>query len=349
MRKPMLFSSLSVGKGCTFVHGTRKVLRPLPLAMVLMIFMLVQGTAQAQVARIEIHPVATITLSDTELLNGLPTGKPVTIAGVLNLPKPGKDKLPAVIILHGSSGPGGTNGPTADWSHRLNALGIATFGLDCFAGRGIVSTSEDQGKFGRLNMIVDVYKALQFLSHHPRIDPGKIALLGISRGGQGALYAAMKRMRTAYGSPQVEFAGFMALYPNCITSYRDETVTTGKPIRILHGTADDYNPIIPCRAYVERARKAGADIQLLEYNGAHHGFDAEALRKPIQCKTCQTDRRCKLAEKEGGLIVNLETQKPFSYSDACVETGTTLAYSEAEGPRARADALEFFKSLFGLK
>jgi dienelactone hydrolase len=198
-------------------------------------------------------------------------------------------------------------------------------------------------------MIVDAYRALQLLVHHPRIDPTKIALLGVSRGGQGAVYAAMKRMRTAFGLPDAEFAGFLAMYPNCNTTYRDDAVTTGKPILILHGTADNYNPIAPCRAYVDRAKKAGANIRLLEYEGGQHGFDAEALRKPIQCKPCQTDRRCKLAEKEGGIIVNLETQKLFSYSDACVETGTTMAYSDVQGPKAHADAKEFFKTLFDLK
>jgi cephalosporin-C deacetylase-like acetyl esterase len=32
-------------------------------------------------------------------------------------------------------------------------------------------------------LIVDVYRALELLSRRSRIDSGKIALLGISRGG----------------------------------------------------------------------------------------------------------------------------------------------------------------------
>jgi len=56
-----------------------------------------------------------------------------------------------------------------------------------------------------------------------------------------------------------------------------------------------------------------------------------------------------LAEKEGGIIYNLETGKPFSYSDACVEKGTTMGFSATQGPRAQADVLEFVKTLFGFK
>jgi cephalosporin-C deacetylase-like acetyl esterase len=121
-----------------------------------------RAAVHAQVARIEFYAVETYTLTDQELLNGR-TGKPATIAGELRLPKSGKDKLPAVVILHGSSGPGGSDGATANWSRQLNALGIATFGLECFAGRGIVSPSTDQGKFGRLNMILDADCALPCL------------------------------------------------------------------------------------------------------------------------------------------------------------------------------------------
>lgn len=339
---------ITLRRGC-FVIVTRKAFWSLASVACMMLVMIGQSAVQAQVARSDFYPITTMTLSDTELLNGSQTGKPTTIAGVLNVPKPGNDKLPAVIILHGSSGPGGMPGPVADWSRQFNALGIAAFALDCFAGRGIISTSAEQGSFGRLNMIVDAYRALDILVHHPRIDSKRIALVGISRGGQGALYAAMKRMRTAYGPVDSEFAAFIALYPNCITAYRDDGMTMGKPIRIFHGTADDYNPIAPCRSYVERAAKTGADISLLEYEGGQHGFDGEGLRSLVQCKTCQTDRHCKLAEKEGGIIYNLETGKPFSYSDACVEKGTTMGFSATQGPRAQADVLEFVKTLFGFK
>ena len=39
------------------------------------------------------------------------------------------------------------------------------------------------------------------------------------------------------------------------------------PIRIFHGAADDYVPVAPCRAYVERLRQHGKDAALLFTSG----------------------------------------------------------------------------------
>lgn len=311
------------------------------------------GAAEAEhkVFRTEVHPVATLTLSDNEMLSGKKDGTPATIAGTLNIPKKSDEKLPAVVILHGSSGPGGTYGPTDGWVRELNAMGVATFALDALSGRGLTSLASNQGALGRLAMIVDSYRALGVLAKHKRIDPNRIALLGLSRGGQAALYASMKRMKDTYAPADVEFAGFIATYPNCVSKYRDDGVTTGKPIRILHGSEDDYNPIAACKAYLESAKTAGADIELFEYPGGLHGFDLAYLkpRGVINCKSCQTARICKIEENAEGTLINLETKKPFAYADACVQKGTTIGYHASEGPKARAQVAKSLKSVFGLK
>lgn len=309
------------------------------------------SAAENKVFRTEVHPIATLTLSDNEMLSGKKDGAAVTIAGTLNIPTKTKDKLPAVIILHGSSGPGGTNGPSDGWVRELNALGIATLALDALSGRGLTSLGGNQAALGRLAMIVDSYRALGILANHSRIDPNRIALLGLSRGGQAALYASMKRMHDSFASEGTGFAAFIATYPNCVSKYRDDGVTTGKPVRILHGAEDDYNPMAPCKAFVERAKAAGADIELFEYPGGEHGFDLAFLsgRGTIDCKSCQTARACKLEENAEGVLMNLETSKPFAYDDTCVQKGTTIAYHPTEGPKARAQAASILKKVFGLK
>ena len=137
------------------------------------------SAAENKVFRTEIHPIATLTLSDNEMLSGKKDGAAGTIAGTLNIPTKTKDKLPAVVILHGSSGPGGTNGPTDAWVRELNALGIATLAIDALSGRGLTSLGENQAALGRLAMIVDSYRALGVLAKHKSIDPNRIALLGL--------------------------------------------------------------------------------------------------------------------------------------------------------------------------
>jgi hypothetical protein len=148
-------------------------------------FLSAAAADQNKVFRAEVHPVATLTLSDNDMLSGKKEGKADTIAGALNTPTKSKDKLPAVIALHGSSGPGATNGPTDQWVRELNALGVATFALDALSGRGLTSLGGNQAALRRLAMIVDSYRALGVLAQNKRIDPNRIALLGLSRGGHG--------------------------------------------------------------------------------------------------------------------------------------------------------------------
>lgn len=306
--------------------------RPLTYAMIVAVATGIPAAGRAQIARIEIHSFQSMTLTDREFLAGRKDGKPVTIAGELRLPRPGNDRLPAVVLLHGS---GGIGGYIPDWEADLNAIGVATFAIDSFTARGIVNTLNDQSQLGRLAMIVDAYRALDLLATHSRIDPARIALMGFSRGGQAALYAGVKRFQLMYGQTGREFAAYIPFYADCSTTFRDDEDMTNKPIRLFHGSADDYNPIAPCRSYVERLRAKGKDVQLSEYPGAGHFFDARALKKPVKLDKAQTTRRCQLAESPGGVIVNASTQQLFTYADPCVEYGPTLAYDEKASAEVR--------------
>jgi dienelactone hydrolase len=292
----------------------------------------IPATGRAQVARIEIPSFQSMTLTDQEFLAGHKDGKPVTLAGELRLPRPGTDRLPAVVLLHGS---GGIGGYIPDWQEEFSAIGVATFVIDSFTGRGIVNTLNDQSQLGRLAMIVDAYGALELLATHPRIDPARIALMGFSRGGQAALYAGVRRFQRMYGHTGHEFAAYITFYADCSTIFRGDEDMTNKPVRLFHGSADDYNPVAPCRTYVERLKAVGKDVQLTEYPGVGHFFDARALKKPVKLDKAQTTRRCQLAESGGGVIVNGRTQQPFTYADSCVEYGPTIAYDEKASTEAR--------------
>src|SRR4051794_16342277 len=102
------------------------------------VFALAAGLAgalpvQAEIARQEFHPIPSLTTSDADFLNGTKAGTPVILAGVLRLPKIGPEKLPAVVLLHGSGGLGGTGGPVDEWSRELNEIGVAAFAIDSFS------------------------------------------------------------------------------------------------------------------------------------------------------------------------------------------------------------------------
>jgi len=86
----------------------------------------------------------------------------------------------ALVLVPGTVGVG----PREErWAEELNSLGVATFVLDSFRGRGIAPPFESGAVPSSLAMIVDSYRALSLLATHPRIDPERIALMGFSRGG----------------------------------------------------------------------------------------------------------------------------------------------------------------------
>jgi dienelactone hydrolase len=308
-------------------------------------------SAHAQTARIELHAIRSSTLTDEQFLKGVKEGHPVTLAGELRLPRPGTDRLPVVVLLHGS---GGVNSRIADdWTRELLSMGIATFVVDSFTGRGLVNTNNvktgGQAQLGRLAMVVDAYRALELLARHPRVDPDRIALMGFSRGGQSALYASVQRFQRMHGTAGLAFAAHIPFYAPCNTTYREDAVVTDRPIRIFHGAADDYVPVAPCRLYVARLRAAGKNVELTEYPDAYHVFDNPGFKNPVKAANSETTRNCVLHEDQNGRVLNSKTGLPFTYKDPCVELGPTLAYN-AEAHAAAVKAVkEQLAAAFGMK
>jgi dienelactone hydrolase len=289
--------------------------------------------------RIEIRPVETITLSTQQFLTGDKNGKPAILAGELRIPKPGSDKLPAVILVHGS---GGASALHDRWVQELNGIGIATFLLDSFSGRGIVNTINDQSQLDSLAMVVDAYRALGSLAQHPRIDPNRIAVMGFSKGAVAAVYSSNERFRKMYGPPNAEFAAHIGLYTPCNVTYRDDGKVTGRPIRLFHGMDDDWVSIEPCRAYVARLKNSGADAVLTEFPGAYHAFDAFYFKDAMKFPQAQTTRHCLLVEGNSGEILNSKSGAHYDLNDPCVERGTTVVYNE----EATATSTKTVKELF---
>jgi dienelactone hydrolase len=282
--------------------------------------------AEPTVARMEIIPFSSVTLDTAHFLRGDKDAKAVPLAGELRLPSAAGDKLPAVILVHGS---GGISAGTSRWADELLASGFAVFILDSFAGRGIVNTVADQSQLSSLGMMVDLYRALAILGEHPRIDRERIAVMGFSKGAVAAVYSAVERFRKLYALSDVRFAAHIGLYTPCNVAYRDDDKVTKKPIRLFHGIADDYVAIGPCRAYVARLKKAGADATLTEYPDALHAYDNPSLPQARKLPDAQTSRGCTLREGERGEVVNAHSGKRFDLDDACMEKGAQIGYQAA--------------------
>ena len=62
----------------------------------------------------------------------------------------------------------------------------------------------------------------------------------------------------------------------------------------------------------------------------------------------QTVRNCRITEGEGGLLMNAETQQPFTYQDACVEFDPHVGGNPATAEAARQAVTDFLRTLFKL-
>ena len=304
-----------------------------------------QPAPKAMAARTELHPIQTLTLSDSQFLKGDAEAKPMTTTGKLRVAQ-GTGRLPVVVLMHGSGGLGAT---IDMWEGEFNALGISTFALDGFTARGITQTSTNQALLGRLNFILDIYRGLDVLAKHPRVDGRRIMLMGFSRGGQAALYASLKRFHQLWNKSGLEFAAYVPFYPDCATTFVGDTDVADRPIRIHAGTPDDYNPVALCKAYAERLKAAGRDVQVTEYPNAPHAFDNPLGAQPaVKSPQSQSVRNCKIREEPAGLLINAETREPFTYKDACVALGPHLGHDPEATRQAKASVAAFVRGVFKL-
>jgi dienelactone hydrolase len=305
-----------------------------------------QSMPKEVAARVEIYAIPSLTISDQQFLTGDANGKAVTVAGEFRIAQ-GSGRLPVVVLMHGSSGVGAT---TEAWVRKFNTMGISTFVIDGFTGRGLTVVGPNQALLGRLNLILDIYRSLDILAKHPRVDPERIVLMGFSRGGQAALYASLDRFNKLWNKSGAQFAGYIPFYPDCSTSYVADTEVAARPIRIFHGTPDDYNPVASCKAYVARLQAAKRDVALTEYPDSAHGFDAGllGLSTVAVSANAQTARNCHIREGEGGVLINADTQAPFGYKDACIELNPHVGGNPATAEAARKAVTDFLQALFKL-
>ena len=129
--------------------------------------------------------------------------------------------------------------------------------------------------------------------------------MGFSRGGQAALYASLKRFHQLWNKSGVEFAGLHPVLSGLRHHLRrrHRHAPTGRSASSA-APPDDYNPIALCKAYAERLKAAGRDVQVTEYPNAPHSFDSPLGAQPaIVSPKSQSVRACKIREEAGGVLI----------------------------------------------
>ncbi len=201
-------------------------------------------------------------------------GKKIMIGSRFQVPLGATGKLPAVILLHGTSG---LSYRGVYYAAALNRAGIATLEIDQWGGRGLAGVASSRGGMG--DMLPDVAGAYHLLSERADIDASRIGLMGSSMGGRETMLMMTHRNSDALLGQGVHFKAAVAFYPICWlynhvpgAEFAD---LVDAPIKIFVGNADDYDGgQAPCEALLrELAPGDAAHLSLRAFPGATHEFD----------------------------------------------------------------------------
>jgi dienelactone hydrolase len=179
---------------------------------------------------------------------------------------------PAVVLLHGS---GGVLGPRElTYGRQFAAMGITALVVDAFSARRELGTSftERLLNITESMLIADAYAGLAFLVREGYADPRRVALLGFSYGAMATMYALNEGAARIFAPDGLRFAAHAAFYGPCIASFAEER-TTGAPLLMLYGTADELILPARCAAAAEALRRGGSAVEVIAYEGAAHQWD----------------------------------------------------------------------------
>ena len=197
--------------------------------------------------------------------------KPLTVRAKLYLPDKFTAPVSAVIISPSSGGV--VDVREIYYAHELVKVGIAALVVDSFASRGVKSTVQDQSLVTSWQSTNDAVSGLRWLVADGRFKPDRIAVMGVSKGGQVAMNTALEVQRRWMKMTDVSFAAHIPIVPACSTVNRS-VVTTGAPLFFMLAELDDYTPAKYCVEQVERLRSGGNDkIEMKIYKGAHHAWE----------------------------------------------------------------------------
>src|SRR5437868_9750936 len=164
--------------------------------------------------------------------------------------RPGAERYPAVVVLHGCTGISSHSAAIAD---RLGSWGYVALAVDSLGPRGVADRCT---RSGYQEQAFDAYAALRYLGHQFFVDATRIAVLGHSMGGIATLYAVDRDMAAQYFAER--FRAAIAYYPACVLP----KVLLTAPTLILIGESDDWTPAERCREMVAQARPDSAPVAL---------------------------------------------------------------------------------------
>lgn len=202
--------------------------------------------------------------------------QPLTIAAQLRIPA-GDGKVPAVVIVHGTSG---VDSRGTYHAAALNDAGIATLEPDMWSARGLHGGTGEAGRPESVpETLPDAYGALLYLASRPEIDPQRIGIMGFSWGGVVSMLTATRRYCEMYmGANPLRFVAHAPFYPVCwgfnkVPGYEFAEITDA-PVFIQSGECDDYDEPDSCKKLVRSLPEdKQRQVTVTMYPDATHAFN----------------------------------------------------------------------------
>lgn len=261
------------------------LLQALPLPAVLPIM----------VALFTMHPVAAASLPEAVSFPS-EDGKTQLWGYLFKPDKPGPH--PAVVMLHGRSGPysslkrGTYTAETLTMRHKMwgnfwAGHGYLALHVDSFGPRGYPQGFPRHSYGSRPPEVseqsvrpLDAYGALDYLRRRNDVIADRIGLQGWSNGGMAVLATmAQHPPGLEHPTPSTGFRAAIALYPGCRVQNRQGDYVSYAPVLIMVASNDDEVSPEICVQFAAEAEARGAPVDLVYYEGAHHAYDDPGKRK----------------------------------------------------------------------
>ncbi len=229
----------------------------------------------------------------------------------------GGGKHPAVVMLHGRAGPyssaakGVYDAETLskrhkEWGNFWAERGYVALLVDSFGPRGFPEGFPAGSYENRPAAVseqtvrpLDAYGALRYLRGRKDVVPDRIGVQGWSNGGMTVLVTMSQHAPGIENpTPETGFRVALAEYPGCGMEAVSGEYRPYAHLLLEVASADAEVSPKKCAAFAERAKRGGADIDFVIYEGAEHNFDDPGKKKQSNPANQQaTEETMKRAEQ----------------------------------------------------